>query len=733
MEKLNIRKLLCNYHLIIPEIQREYVWGSNLDVLQQFISDINNKEKETNVGFLYSYTAAKDSNEHYLIDGQQRFTTLILLLFVLSRNSVNNRSKFKELLKIDEPRMHFSYRVRPLTEGFLRQLFQSDVENMTDIESAKWFYDDYKKDPTIKSMLEALSFLEKTKEDLNRISFDTICNDVYFWYFDVHETSQGEELYITMNSRGQKLTDSEQIKPRLFRKYRQEVPSQEEDFGKLWDNWEEFFYKNYPDKSQGIEPVNIAMNNFIRTVIEIITCKTVDNIDAIKHSKLINLPDMKKYFNRLVKTMASDLFDDKASTLLDATFYNSPRTTQKVFLLETALAVFDKLDIKQLKLLLRLVKNAYQYGCLKHSPLLKFLQKIEYSNTEIDNIHQYILDLIDKNSPENSIIYNVFFTKGCNDEIVKLEKYGNHIEPIIEAEDRLKYLNGMIHCLYRDDKGEVIWDDFPQKKEYAYKYLADNKTGNKDCCWNNTLVLRNLIREFKDWNMFWDVYYDNSKEAWTKLLTDKKWQPAVHSLLMKKDLLGDDELKTDPGINNTNFTEDKLALRVKKDLVSTSLLSYLNVKEKFKLNWSYNRYILYPYNSKAEWLKYIIANKRNYILNAAFKTHEISFPKNNEGKDQYRIYNSGFFWGWDIYFFYKGYNFKWRFDSNNTIRDVYLLDVNKELALRQKMKTTDDSKLNEEEKYYCFYASEYINDEDAWNELREKMDELIHDVSQITN
>ena len=87
MNKLNIHSLLTDFSFVVPEIQREYVWGNKTSkndyVLRQFLIDLNDKVSngETNIGFLYSY---KSGEEHYLIDGQQRYTTLILLLHYIT-------------------------------------------------------------------------------------------------------------------------------------------------------------------------------------------------------------------------------------------------------------------------------------------------------------------------------------------------------------------------------------------------------------------------------------------------------------------------------------------------------------------------------------------------------------------------------------------------------------------------------------------------------------------------
>ena len=118
--------------------------------------------------------------------------------------------------------MRFTYNVRPQTETFMRRLFQSGKVSKEEIVIQNWFMPSYSSDTSITSMVNAVDLLSNALDNLSEIKFDKVLNQVCFWYFNVDETSQGEELYITMNSRGQKLTESEQIKPHLFDKWQKE-------------------------------------------------------------------------------------------------------------------------------------------------------------------------------------------------------------------------------------------------------------------------------------------------------------------------------------------------------------------------------------------------------------------------------------------------------------------------------------------------------------------------------
>ena len=303
MDIKNILSLLTNYNLVIPEIQREYVWGDpkNKTVLGQFLGDVNDKviHGDVNVGFLYSYKAG---SEHYLIDGQQRYTTLLLLLHYFSLSEVSLKERFMSLLKLKEPIPAFSYRVRSATESFLSNLFQSNAGSSSEIKDQKWYKSEYAQDTTVVSMMGALDSFGELSARLSNLSFESVLNNVCFWYFDVEQTSQGEELYITMNSRGEKLTESEQIKPRLMNKISGIL--EKESYGKKWDDWEEDFFGKDLRKNRSVEDIDYAMNNLVRLVLEMVTLSEHNQLKPVEDAELIGIEDIERFMGAIERLMA---------------------------------------------------------------------------------------------------------------------------------------------------------------------------------------------------------------------------------------------------------------------------------------------------------------------------------------------------------------------------------------------------------------------------------------------
>ena len=124
---------LLNNELIIPEIQRDYVWGNNEIVLRRFLKNIFNNNKENkkglDIGFFYAYKVYQDTKKeenkgiYALIDGQQRITTLVLLYWYLGIG--------KDYIK------KFKFKVRENCNNFLEKLLEENISNIEAINGER--------------------------------------------------------------------------------------------------------------------------------------------------------------------------------------------------------------------------------------------------------------------------------------------------------------------------------------------------------------------------------------------------------------------------------------------------------------------------------------------------------------------------------------------------------------------------------------------------------------------
>lgn len=285
----SILTLLALNNLIVPEIQREYVWGENENVLKKFIYDIKNhaekcdsckrvhSRKINNIGFLYSYKPPYSEIEkgryldEFLIDGQQRITTIFLLL--LSRAVKENRIRdFISICRIQDDGYSacFNYKVRSLTQEFLNCLLKHVIETkdkaldfiMSNDCRPSWFLMDFEQDPTVSAMCKSIKIIIESFENDENLYFDFLLENIHFWHFKTEATSQGEELYISMNSTGEQLSNNEIKKAEILSK------ENAVDLGRKWENWQNLFWRNRhkgiePDKITGKENADQGFNNYL--------------------------------------------------------------------------------------------------------------------------------------------------------------------------------------------------------------------------------------------------------------------------------------------------------------------------------------------------------------------------------------------------------------------------------------------------------------------------------------
>jgi uncharacterized protein with ParB-like and HNH nuclease domain len=336
--------------ILIPEIQRDYVWTSeNVKTLLNSLNDdaskrqqvdnevleslppevkeltlkgLKDERKATNIGFIYAYSDPGYAHKYFLIDGQQRLTTIFLLLLALSTN--NNKNAFKKsYFSKDCPKV--DYKVREATQEFLRRFINAILNDrdMDDIRNSYWYFAEYESDITIQAILRNYTVIKQfISNDNCALDFDYIENNVEFWYFDTDKSQQGEELYIYMNSRGETVQPNEQIKAGLL----EPLPDVEKDkWGKEWEEWQDFFWKrkSSDENSNADKGFNeflrwVKIINYITTMSSATVKEQEEYIKTLRTSRridgeLLSLSDIKEYFESLLHIYKekNDYFQDK--------------------------------------------------------------------------------------------------------------------------------------------------------------------------------------------------------------------------------------------------------------------------------------------------------------------------------------------------------------------------------------------------------------------------------------
>lgn len=253
MNKTNLLAFLTDKNVRIPQLQRDYVQGSDKakEIRDLFICDLvetlsadtpEAKQKTLHLDFIYgsTYEEAPASGLHphwkegelhfdtpnsevneptkvFLpLDGQQRLTSLWLLHWMLCPETEADAAK--KLLS------HFSYATRSssrrfcaalvahIGDGELKQQLKTNKAKSALME-APWFLPAWQKDPTVNSMIEMLVAIGTRLGEVDTAPLWKRLQEgaITFTVIEIqsNEFRMTDELYIKMNNRGRLLTDWE--------------------------------------------------------------------------------------------------------------------------------------------------------------------------------------------------------------------------------------------------------------------------------------------------------------------------------------------------------------------------------------------------------------------------------------------------------------------------------------------------------------------------------------------
>lgn len=255
--------------IIIPDLQRDYCWGDKAwdedeakytELVSGFLDSliemyVKSRKDKLTLGLIYGYESPK--NHIQLCDGQQRITTLFLLIGILNRFAENKFTKWlisEDELHHDDKEPYLQYSIRESTLYFLSDLvcefFLKSEVTTKDIKSSKWYFSEYENDASIQSMLAALNTIEqKLPLEMDYIDFgDFIANNLQMIYYDMGDRKKGEETFVVINTTGEPLTATENLKPILIGNIKNE--NHRKKVSEEWEEREEWFWRNRSSNEQ---------------------------------------------------------------------------------------------------------------------------------------------------------------------------------------------------------------------------------------------------------------------------------------------------------------------------------------------------------------------------------------------------------------------------------------------------------------------------------------------------
>ena len=332
--------------IIIPDLQRDYCWGDDhkngRNLAKDFVSNIidkgfKNDQRKLTLGLLYGYQEIEGCIQ--LCDGQQRITTIFLLLGMLNRKCDN---AFYDLLisdfelNEDDKEPHLQYAIREDTLYFLSDLvceffLKKEINSVDDICKQSWYFNDYKYDPSVQSMIRALKSIDSLLSERSEINFieltkyisgccvEDSCGHPTFIYYDMESRKNGEETFVIINTTGEPLSASENFKPRFITTQ----PIEKQDYwSKQWEEWEKWFWQNRKGNGKSKnDTADNGMIEFFRWVTLLETPKK-GTYEAIQkdgsfelESSILKSPQIVQHYFEVVKTLFENYLNDNMDWL----------------------------------------------------------------------------------------------------------------------------------------------------------------------------------------------------------------------------------------------------------------------------------------------------------------------------------------------------------------------------------------------------------------------------------
>jgi len=245
--------------IVIPIIQRDYAQG-RIDpevnrIRERFLDSLHQAIKLDPITLDFVYG---DVNEYGImtpLDGQQRLTALFLLhWYAAKKENINtNECLFLE---------NFSYETRYSARDFCSFLIRFNPtfskRLSEEIVDQAWFPLDWKKDPTISSMLVMLDAIQEEFAETQGIWPRLKERAITFYFLPIKDMGLTDELYIKMNSRGKPLTQFEHFKAELERELRKiDEPTSKRVIKKIDLDWTDMLWRYRGDD-------NVIDDEFLR-------------------------------------------------------------------------------------------------------------------------------------------------------------------------------------------------------------------------------------------------------------------------------------------------------------------------------------------------------------------------------------------------------------------------------------------------------------------------------------
>lgn len=471
--------------IIIPDLQRDYCWGDAIhtsekkELVSGFINNLlelykTSSTQAISLGMIYGYE--EPQNHIQLCDGQQRITTLFLLLGILNKHSQNNA--FKHYLisnyeyKLDDREPYLNYAIRESSLYFISDLVchffitssaendEEEIKDVNDILSEKnhWYFGEYNLDPSILSMIKAMKIIYNVlgdklcDADWVKGFGDYLVHRPTFLYYDMENRRNGEETFVVINTTGEPLSSTQNLKPKVMTATLNKdcstvcIEGKEKAIAPAWEDIENYFW-NKAIIENGNDTGDAGFKEFLRWVVILhnINKDNPETVSEILSSGKYSFDVEEISFKEILDywLVVKSIFELEESELFSQDFI-SPKE-EEIQKGKDKVRALKQIDCFKL---LPIIEYNKVHGCtLTDRNAIRFYQFV-MNLTRLDNVSRGI----------NSLVFHIVnMAKKCTDIIELLDVECN--KTLMTEEEQVK-LSLLKSCKDDEDRRREMEETF---------------------------------------------------------------------------------------------------------------------------------------------------------------------------------------------------------------------------------------------------------------------------------
>ena len=480
------------FWFVIPQYQRPYVWQE--DNIQELIDDLyyafeNKGSSEYFLGALVlKRTKEKEFREYEILDGQQRLTTLTMMIAVL--RDLMTKPKYKwtlsemiyqednELLKVPA-RSRLKFNTRDKVKDFMNEFILlpkgTKKEELLEAEESS--------NISVSNMAKAIRTIHNifsTKEDLEAFAV-FLLNNVLFIYVSTDNTEDAFRLFTILNDRGMPLSNADILKSINIG----EVADDElDEYSKHWEYLEEKYNKGFD-----------RFLSFARTIL--LKNKPVSNLLDEYEKNIYQKGILKKGKNTIDYFIELDEIYDKIIDLQSDKLSNDYKnliTIMKIGLysdewIPALLSYFLKFEYYELDTFIKKLEYKFVGDLLTNVSSSKRRENLNNIIKAIEILDKSTLNDLFDNKELFDIDRNIFRN------VINGEIYGKKYTKYLLLKIEYLMSDNMVHLSnYREITIEHVLPQHPLKKSHWRRDFTENQRKQ----WTNRISNLVLISNKKN-------------------------------------------------------------------------------------------------------------------------------------------------------------------------------------------------------------------------------------------